>query len=119
MRDAIADMATSGTDHFGEVMLVVGSGATKHAEQRVSTPHLWEGALFYLTSMALEDPAALTKYDEVLPPSRVPAPGALAAAGSGGCGCVVAGGARGGSPVAPLALGVALTLLAATRRRRR
>lgn len=69
----IADHATA-TDHFGEVMVVVDEAGEKRASQRVSTPHLWEGTLFYLTALAAEDPSALLAYDSALPASRVSAP---------------------------------------------
>lgn len=67
----LASQATPDTHQFGEVMVVEDRGGEPVAQQRVSTPHLWEGALYYLTVLAVEDPTALTKYDEVLPPSRV------------------------------------------------
>jgi hypothetical protein len=67
----LAGQATPATNHFGEVMVVVDDGDGERPDQRVSTPHLWEGALFYLTAMAAEDPGALTRYDKVLPASRV------------------------------------------------
>ena len=70
----LASQATPDTDHFGEVMVVTGAGSTKRAEQRVSTPHLWESALFYLTALAVEDPGALQRYESVLPPSDFHAP---------------------------------------------
>ncbi len=79
----LAAQASPGSDHFGEVMVVVERDGETFAEQRVSTPHLWEGALFFLTAAAAEDPQALTRYDAVLPASRVvdwPRRG-------GGCGC--------------------------------
>ncbi len=68
-----AEHATPG-GHFGEVTVAVGTGSMRHGEQRVSNPHLWEGTLFYLTALALEDPQALLAYEDVLPASRVPAP---------------------------------------------
>lgn len=91
LRDLPAGHATAGTDHFGEVMVVVEEEGMRRADQRVSTPHLWEGTLFYLTAMALEDPSLLVRYDDVLPPSRVPAPFTrdTPAPASGGC-CAVA-----------------------------
>ena len=65
----LASQATPETQHFGEVMVVTGTGSNRAADQRVSTPHLWEGALYYLTVLAAEDPGALQDYEDVLPPS--------------------------------------------------
>ncbi|MFW5741568.1 MAG: hypothetical protein ACOC1F_14535, partial [Myxococcota bacterium] len=86
--ETLAHEATQGTDHFGEVMVVVDKDGQRVPEQRVSTPHLWEGTLFYLTALAAENPRALTAYDDELPPSRVLAAssGEPATAG-GGCDC--------------------------------
>jgi len=72
--DKVAGHATPDTQQYGEVMLVVDDGGAPRADQRTSTPHLWEGTLFYLTAMAVADPASLLRYDEVLPASRVPPP---------------------------------------------
>ncbi|MFW5924951.1 MAG: MYXO-CTERM sorting domain-containing protein [Myxococcota bacterium] len=109
----LADHATPATHHFGEVMVVVDDDGTPRADQRTANPHLWEGTLFYLTALALEDPAALTKYDEVLPPSRVTAPGA---GGDDGCGCHVAGARSSGSSAGAILL---LGLVAVVFHRRR
>lgn len=84
----LAGQATQGTDHFGEVMVVVEQEGARVAQQRVSTPHLWEGTLFYLTALAAESPEALTAYEAQLPPSRART-GTLgtAAEAGGGCDC--------------------------------
>jgi hypothetical protein len=103
--ETLAHHATEATDHFGEVMVVLDDEGAPHADQRVATPHLWEGTLFALTAMAAEDPRALRAYDDVLPPSRVIDP---VAADDSGCDCASAPG-RPGAPVAPL-----LALLLAT-----
>jgi len=67
----LAAQATS-TNHFGEVMVVdTDADGMAVARQRVSTPHLWEGGLYYLTVAAVEDPMSLRRYDDVLPVSRV------------------------------------------------
>ncbi|MCZ7685123.1 MAG: hypothetical protein M5U28_42675 [Sandaracinaceae bacterium] len=117
MRDQLATHATDGGDHFGEVTVVVSDGRTARADQRVATPHLWEGALFFLTAMAAERPEALLRYDEVLPPSRVPEPFARSAVDAGGCGCRASGGrTRRWLALLPLAL---LVLRARARRARR
>lgn len=86
--NTLAEEATAGTNHFGEVMVVVEENGVRKPQQRVSTPHLWEGTLFYLTALAAEDPSALMAYDRELPPSRVLAAdsGELVEA-AGGCDC--------------------------------
>ncbi|MEE2788053.1 MAG: glycoside hydrolase family 15 protein [Myxococcota bacterium] len=72
--DQLADQATPGTHHFGETMTVVtDQQGVRRARQQVSTPHLWEGILFYLTVMALDEPEALTAFDAILPPSTLAA----------------------------------------------
>jgi MYXO-CTERM domain-containing protein len=65
--EQVASHATP-AGHFGEVTLV----RDGRAEQRVSTPHLWEGVLFYLTAMALEAPERILRYDAVLPALEAP-----------------------------------------------
>jgi len=79
---SLAGQATADTRHFGEVMVVLDPDGEPRPDQRVSTPHLWEGALFFLTAAAVENPSALTRYDRVLPPSRV-----VDWPQEGGCGC--------------------------------
>ena len=75
----VAGHATVGTHHFGEVMVPVGVGAAMAADQRVATPHVWEGTLFYLTAMALHAPAELQKDQQLFepapaaPPKKTPA----------------------------------------------
>jgi hypothetical protein len=93
---ALTNHATPATRQFGEVMVVAeDESGGRRPDQRVSNPHLWEGTLFYLTAMALEDPAALLRYDEVLPPAELgPAP-APAPEPAGGCGCRMAPPRRG------------------------
>jgi hypothetical protein len=117
MRDALAARATDGTLHFGEVMVVsTDQNGARKADQRVSQPHLWEGTLFFLTAMALEDPHALSAWDDALPASRLDP--AEPEAGGGGC-CSVAPGARSGPPAALACFVVALAAIALGRRRRR
>lgn len=116
--ETLATHATPGSDHFGEVMVVIDEGGTPRADQRVANPHLWEGALFYLTAMALEDPAALTKYDDVLPASQVPPP-PRAGGGDDGCGCHVAGASAPSAPVGAGVLGLLVMAVLAHRRFRR
>jgi len=104
------------TGHFGEVTVVVEEGGERRASQHVSTPHLWEGTLFYLTALALEDPNALLAYDDVLPPSQVPAPfSEPERLGGGGCSC----GAAGVSGALDIVMPLAVLLIVAGRRRRR
>jgi MYXO-CTERM domain-containing protein len=78
--ERLASHATNDTHQFGEVTVTTRDGGVARADQRVSTPHLWEGTLFYLTAMALEDPDALLRYEDALPRSRVI---------DEGCGCTV------------------------------
>ncbi|MAD61332.1 MAG: hypothetical protein CMH49_07465 [Myxococcales bacterium] len=59
----------SNTAHFGETMQVVELNGQKRARQQVSTPHLWEGTLYYLTAMALESPERFFAYESILPPA--------------------------------------------------
>jgi hypothetical protein len=86
LRNQLETHPTQGTRHFGEAMVVVrNAGDTPRASQRVATPHLWEGVLFYLTSMAVEQPDAFLAYDRVLPRSTVL--GSRIDDGSSGSGC--------------------------------
>jgi hypothetical protein len=98
--DLLAGIATSDTDAFGEVYLADGKGGWSN---RTATPHVWEGALFYLAAMALTDPTMFNQ-DEELP---LPSDGS-----AGGGGCSVAAGA---SPLG----GLCVVLAAAMGRRRR
>ena len=88
------------------MVVVEDEGGTRHPEQRTATPHLWEGTLFYLTAMAVEDANALLRYDEVLPPFP-------SESSSGGCGCQST---TGDTTSGVLLLGIVLLL---SRRRRR
>ncbi len=94
--EAIAAQSTEGTDHFGEVMINSDGGP----DQRVATPHLWEGALFALTALALEDPAVLVPWNEALPPSPLTGPFPLPEESSG-CGCRLGAEPGADSPIAP------------------
>jgi glucoamylase len=77
MRDRLATDHPTPTRHFGEAMVVEDTAQGPRASQRVATPHLWEGILFYLTAMALDAPEAFDRHDAVLPPSQV-APAGMA-----------------------------------------
>ena len=68
MLEQLAVQATN-TAHFGETMQVVELNGQKKAHQQVSTPHLWEGTLYYLTAMALEAPERFFAYENLLPPA--------------------------------------------------
>jgi hypothetical protein len=59
----LADVATEGTGHFGEVFENTPTGL----QNRVSMPHVWEGALFYLAAMALSDPDAFDRDKKQFP----------------------------------------------------
>lgn len=77
MLETIAERhATPDTLHFGEVVIFDGPSEARVASQRVATPHLWEGILFYLTAMALEQPERFDRHLDVLPPSPAPPAGA-------------------------------------------
>jgi len=110
----LASQATSDTDQFGEVIVVVEEDGERRADQRVSTPHLWESTLFYLTAIAAEDPSALLAYDKVLPRSRVlyPAP-----ASDEGCDCSLAPGHDDSGEAGWFWLAAMLALAAARRAR--
>lgn len=105
------DIAEPDTRQLGEVFLSFDDDGDGHADRfssRVATPHLWEGALVYLTAMAFYEPERFDRQDEVLPEVTVPdvplpggdagpgdagtdaGPGSGGPAG-GGCGCRAAG----------------------------
>ncbi len=54
----LAAIATPDTLHFGEVFITTfpNNPNTPVFSQRVATPHVWEGTLFYLSAMALSVP---------------------------------------------------------------
>lgn len=115
--ELLAGQATTDTDHFGEVMVVVEEEGERRPQQRVSTPHLWEGTLFYLTALAAEQPDALLRYNDVLPVSRVVGEQRPAAGEGDGCSCRSTS-QRPGGPVLGLLIGVVLLTLLGVRRRR-
>ena len=86
----LAQVATPATSHFGEAYQ---SGPGPTWKNLVATPHVWEGALFYLAAMALSTPERFNPEERAFP---------LPSAASG-CGC---GPERSGSPLA--LLGIAL-----------
>jgi uncharacterized protein (TIGR03382 family) len=93
----LADVATTGTDHFGEVFENTAAGL----ENRVSMPHVWEGALFYLAAMALTDPDAFDRDKKQFPLPGEPT--------DEGCSC--------GGRTAPGIVGLLLMVLLVRRRR--
>ena len=66
--EQLAVQATN-TAHFGETMQVIEEAGGRKARQQVSTPHLWEGTLYYLTAMAMEAPERFFAYETILPPA--------------------------------------------------
>jgi hypothetical protein len=109
------DIAEPDTRQLGEVFLSIdddGDGRADRFSNRVATPHLWEGALVYLTAMAYYEPARFGWQDDVLPDVTIPevplpdsgdagaspdggadagASGPVPHAAGGGCGCRAAG----------------------------
>ncbi len=99
----LAEVATDGTFHFGERFeshLQPEGRVTFSVE--TATPHVWEGALFYLAAMALTSPESFNADERVFP---------LPGEQKTGCGCDGAP-----SPVTALAL---LALAAWMARRQR
>lgn len=95
----LADLATPGTDAFGEVYMPE-PGSPLRWSNRTATPHVWEGALFYLAAMALTTPASFNADEQLaLPPAD-------------GCGCATA-------PAPGRAAGPLLVIAVALRPRRR
>jgi len=100
----LAGIATPGTDSFGEVYMPEPDGAGGITwSNRTATPHVWEGALFYLSAMALTRPE-LFNADE----AELPLPPAA------GCGCTSARPSDAAGP-----LGIVLVVGLGRRRRRR
>jgi hypothetical protein len=89
----VKEVATSGTDHFGETYIYTdtdGDGQKEYAN-RVSIPHVWEATLVYLSLMAAYGPESLR------PPH-------LAELEEQEGGCQAAGGPTGGVGLLVLAL---------------
>jgi MYXO-CTERM domain-containing protein len=97
--ELLADAATPDTLQFGETYVVTSKpGDPLTWSERVAPPHVWQGILFYLSAMALTDPAPFT-VDESLPMSPPLQP--LVA---GGCSCRASSGDGGTGGVAALLL---------------
>ncbi|MBI5513414.1 MAG: hypothetical protein HY909_06565 [Deltaproteobacteria bacterium] len=73
------DVIDPDTQTMGEVFVTIRdpSGAVVRRENRVSVPHLWEGALFYLSAMALARPDRFAPELSVFPANETPAPGTV------------------------------------------
>jgi hypothetical protein len=83
--DLLADVATPDTAQFGETYVVVSKNPLTWSD-RVAPPHVWQGILFYLSAMALSDPAAFDRdRNELALPAEEPM-----LEPSGGCGCSLA-----------------------------
>ncbi len=102
--DLLADAATPDTQQFGETYVVVSQDPLVWSN-RVAPPHVWQGILFYLSAMALSEPARFDADQSALPyPKSSAQPGD--ATGGGGCACRVGRGDH-----APAGLAVLLSSL--------
>jgi hypothetical protein len=111
----LADIATPDTMQFGEVFVTTpaADGGAPVFSDRVATPHVWEGTLFYLSAMALSAPE---RFDPEIIAMPLPAAGDYRAGG----GCDVARHTPLGTWLTSATLaGIALGALAAFRARRR
>ncbi len=83
--ERLANIATPDTLHFGEVFVTLPStdGGPPAFSERVATPHVWEGTLFYLSAMALSMPARFDPEIAAFP--LPPAPTIAPVTPSGGC----------------------------------
>ena len=72
--------------HFGEVFVTIPGafGGPPTFSERVATPHVWEGTLFYLSAMALSMPERFDPEITALPLPALAMPAAFTP--SGGCG---------------------------------
>lgn len=144
------DVIDPDTQTMGEVFVTRrdADGGVIARENRVSTPHLWEAALFALSVVARADPAAFNLDLAGLPPAQTPPPGSVpfvpdpepldagaatdapvpgdagmdagrGAVTASGDGCGCRAGAPGGGAGAVWALAGAVGMLATRRRRRR
>ena len=60
----LSQLATKDTLHFGEVFITQPDGSF---DNRVATPHVWEGMLFYLSAMALSQPSRFNPEESAMP----------------------------------------------------
>ncbi len=79
----LAGIATPDTMHFGEVFVTTNPSGPVFSE-RVATPHVWEGVLFYLSAMALSSPS---RFDPEIVAFPLPPPPPALTAGGSGCTC--------------------------------
>ena len=73
------DVMSADTQVMGEVFVTLrdADGGVVGRENRVSIPHLWEATLFYLSAMALSDPARFDADRHNLPAAMTPPPGTV------------------------------------------
>jgi hypothetical protein len=53
LRDLIAAQSTSGTSHYGGVAITVQTANGPVADQRVATPHLWQGLMLAMALLTV------------------------------------------------------------------
>jgi len=82
--ELLASVATADTLHFGEVYVVASKNPLTWSN-RVAPPHVWEGVLFYLSAMALTDPAAFDRDAALWPVSAGEDRDLVAGGGCGSC----------------------------------
>jgi glycosyl hydrolase family 15 len=82
----LASIATPDTLHFGEVFVTLPGvdGGPPTFSERVATPHVWEGTLFYLSAMALSMPDRFDPEIVAFPLPAAPVPAGVTP--PGGCG---------------------------------
>lgn len=110
----LADVATADTAHFGEVFVTEPTfGGGMAFSNRVATPHVWEGIMFYLSAMAFTAPGRFDPEDRGLPFPPEHVEGALPRSDTE---CSARGGASEPGSALPA---LALCALAAWARRKR
>jgi len=116
--ERLANIATPDTLHFGEVFVTLPStdGGPPTFSERVATPHVWEGTLFYLSAMALSTPS---RFDPEILALPLPSPPRITTVTpAGGCATVGEDVTRARWPSWALAAGGALALAALRLSRR-
>lgn len=73
------DVIDPETQSMGEVFITIrdAQGRVLRRENRVSIPHLWEGALFALTVVAMQEGSGFNLDLTGLPPAQTPPPGTV------------------------------------------